>query len=73
MIMHFTDSISSYILELFSKIDLTYKEIVEYDENPDLNDLLDDENPIEGISYSRALYDQDNVAYMERLNNMLDE
>lgn len=40
----------------------------EYEDNEQFNEYLDDENEIEGISYSRALYDQDLVAYKEQLD-----
>ena len=72
MIMHVTDGITSYILGSFFKIDLTYKEEIQYDDYPVLNEMLDEENPLDGISYSRALFDQDNVAYMEQFSNILD-
>jgi hypothetical protein len=39
-----------------------------YEDNADFNEYLDDENEIEGISYSQALYDQDLIAYIEHLD-----
>jgi len=41
---------------------------VSYDDSTEFNEYLDNENFIEGISYSRALYDQDLVAYKELLD-----
>lgn len=40
-----------------------------YEENKEFNEFLDSEYEISGISYSKALYDQDPVAY----NELLDE
>ena len=47
----------------------------EYEDSERFNEYLDDENGIEGISYSRALYDQDIIAYKEQLDeyNSLEE
>jgi len=39
-----------------------------YEDNPEFNEYLDDYNNIDGIRYSQALYDQDIVAYKERLD-----
>lgn len=72
MIMHVTDSIVAYILKTFFKIDLSHKEEVIYDENPDFNEMLDENFSLADISYSKALYDQDNIAYIEQLQEYLD-
>jgi hypothetical protein len=39
-----------------------------YENSAEFNEYLDEENEIAGISYSQALYDQDLVAYKERLD-----
>ena len=50
-----------------------YYEILEqldasYEENVEFNDYLDEANEVEGITYSKALYDQDPIAYNEQLD-----
>lgn len=67
LVMHMTEGIAFYMLQLFFDIDLAFTEAVTYKENKEFNDFLDRENPIVGLSYSRALFDQDNVSYCEQL------
>ena len=38
----------------------------------EFNEWLDNENPIANLSYSKALFDQDPVAYEQELENYLD-
>ena len=45
---------------------------MEYQDNPEFNEWLDNENPIGDLSYSKALFDQDQVAYEQELENYLD-
>jgi hypothetical protein len=72
MIMVVTDAIAHYMLESFFRIDLSYKEEIKYGDCEDFNFELDELNPISGLSYSRALFDQDNVTYMELLRDFND-
>jgi hypothetical protein len=72
MIMVVTDAIAHYMLEAFFRIDLSYKEDVKYADYEDFNFELDEINPVKGLSYSRALFDQDNVTYMELLREFND-
>ena len=72
MVMHVTDSILNYILESFFTIDLSYKEEVDYEDNSEFNELLDESYPLEGVVYSKALYEQDYAAYEEQLQDYLD-
>jgi hypothetical protein len=65
----FTDGFASYLLYLFLLLDFSYKEPIKYEDNDDFNDVLDANNPIAGISYSKALFDQDFVAYEEALED----
>ena len=67
-----TDAIVHYMLESFFRVDLSYKEEVRYADCEDFNFELDEINPINGLSYSRALFDQDNVTYMELLRDFND-
>jgi ribosomal protein S13 len=72
MIMVVTDAIAHYMLEAFFRIDLSYKEDVKYADCEDFNFELYEINPLKGLSYSRALFDQDNVTYMELLREFND-
>jgi hypothetical protein len=72
LIMHVTDALVNYLLDTFFKIDLSYKEAILYEDNPDFNYELDELYPTLGISYSRALFDQDVISYEEQLKEYLD-
>jgi len=70
LVMNITDNMLHYVLHCFSKIYLT-KEL-EYEDNIEFNEWLDNENVIANLSYSKALFDQDQVAYEQELENYLD-
>ncbi|MFH6958080.1 abortive infection family protein [Flavobacterium aquidurense] len=70
LVMNITDNMLFYILHSFSKISLI-KEL-EYADNTEFNEWLDNENPMSNLSYSMALFDQDQVAYEQELENYLD-
>lgn len=70
LVMNITDNMLFYVLHSFSKVSLI-KEL-EYEDHPDFNEWLDNENPIANLSYSKALFDQDSVAYEQELENYLD-
>lgn len=70
LVMNITDNMLYYVLHSFSKVSLI-KEL-EYEDHPEFNEWLDNENPIANLSYSRALFDQDQVAYEQELENYLD-
>jgi hypothetical protein len=67
LVMHMTEGIAFYMLDQFFAIDLTFTEEVKYKDNTEFNEFLDRENPMTGLSYSKALFDQDNVSYCEQL------
>lgn len=67
LIMQMTEGITFYMLVQFFAIDLTFTEEVRYEDNEEFNELLDRQNSIAGLSYSKALFDQDNVSYCEQL------
>ena len=69
MIIHLTDAIVNYMLSSFYKIDLTYGEKLNYEDNPDFNAMLDEEKIMLGVLYSKALFDQDIVTYEEELSS----
>jgi hypothetical protein len=71
LVMNITDNMLYYILHCFSKVK-TIKEL-EYEDNPDFNEKLDEENPLGFLSYSKALFDQDHIDYEQRLEVYLDE
>jgi len=68
-IKSFTDGFASYLLHLFFEIDLSYQEPIKYEDNQDFNDFLDESLVLSGVVYSKALYDQDYVAYQEQLED----
>jgi len=70
LVMNITDNMLYYVLHSFSKVSLI-KEL-EYEDNLEFNEWLDNENPLANLSYSKALFDQDQVAYEQELENYLD-
>ncbi|MBL0235682.1 MAG: abortive infection family protein [Saprospiraceae bacterium] len=70
-VMVLTDSFASYLLISFSRMSVP-KELA-YEDNTEFNKWLDNENPIGNLSYSKALFDQDQVAYEEELENYLND
>lgn len=70
LVMNITDNMLYYVLHSFSRVSLI-KEL-EYEDHPEFNEWLDNENPILNLSYSKALFDQDQVAYEQELENYLD-
>lgn len=73
MIMGVTDSISHYLLDHFFKIDLSHKDELQYEDNPEFNEYLDEAYLDFSVSYSEALFYQDRVAYEEQLRDFKDE
>jgi hypothetical protein len=67
LVMQMTEGIVFYVLEQFFSLDLSFKEEIKYEDNMDFNQWLDESNPIGNLSYSKALFDQDNVSYFEQL------
>lgn len=70
LVMNITDNMLHYVLHCFSKVYLIKE--VEYEDNIEFNEWLDNENVIANLSYSKALFDQDQVAYEQELENYLD-
>jgi hypothetical protein len=70
LVVSMTDNLLFYILSCFANIVIT-KEL-EYEDNPDFNEKLDNENAFGFLSYSKALFDQDIEAYKQELLNHLD-
>ncbi|WP_151692266.1 abortive infection protein [Acinetobacter sp. TUM15053] len=61
------------ILLMLLEIDLSYLQNYRYENFPDFNEYLDDQYELpNGLSYSRALFEQDYDAYSEELDNYLD-
>jgi hypothetical protein len=72
-IKSFTDGFASYLLHLLLSIELPPPEKILYEDNPKFNSTLDEEYQLGIISYSKALYEQDYVAYEEELENYISE
>lgn len=70
LVMNITDNMLYYVLHSFSKVSLI-KEL-EYEDHPEFNEWLDEDNPIGTLSYSKALFDQDKVAYEFELSDYLE-
>lgn len=67
-----TEALAFYILSSFFALNLSFLEITPYEDNPQFNDMLDEEVPLEGrVLWSKSLYDQDYIAYKERLDEYL--
>jgi hypothetical protein len=72
MIMGVTDSIIGYILNCFFQIDWSSVEYLKYEENEEFNQSLDKDYDFGSISYSKALFDQDPIAYSLQLQDYKD-
>jgi hypothetical protein len=70
LVMDITDSLLFYVLTCFSQVQVV--KVLEFKDNPEFNQWLDEENPFGNLSYSRALFDQDSVAYEQELINYKD-
>ena len=67
------DRFAYIILSMLLEIDLSYLQNYRYENFPDFNEYLDDQYELpNGLSYSRALFEQDYDAYSEELDNYLD-
>jgi len=70
-IAHITDGLVCYLLSIFFDTDWSYLEEVKYEKNDEFNQFLDDGLEIEGVTYSKALFDQDPISYKQQLENYL--
>ena len=67
------DRFAYIILSMLLEIDLSYLQNYRYENFPDFNEYLDDQYELpNGLSYSRALFEQDYDAYSEELDNYID-
>ena len=74
MISSVTDGIVYYILNIYFNADWSAFEQTKYEDNPEFNELLDNENDLGDIVlYSKALFDQDIVSYEQQLNDYLSD
>ena len=67
--VNITEGVSYYMIKSFFDIDLSYKQPLKYDDNSEFNQELDEENSLDYISYSKALFDQDLTLYEELLDS----
>lgn len=70
-VMQITDSTVYYLLKIYFAADLSIFEDIKYEDNPEFNDYLDENYQLDGIVYSKALFDQDIIVYQEQLENYL--
>jgi hypothetical protein len=71
LVYNVTDGIAFYLLQCFSTIPV--EKVLEYEDNNEFNEKLDNENPISNLSYSKALFDQDQEAYEQELQLYIDD
>ena len=71
MVAGITDSIGTYMLRKLDQLNqFVVDDVIEYCTNDAFNIAIDETFPMEGgLSYSRALYDQDPTGYQELLDN----
>ncbi len=62
-----TEALAFYVLDHFFRLQLSNETEVKYEHNPDFNEMLDTTNPMGSLSFSKALFDQDNISYCEQL------
>ena len=67
MVAEITDILINHILTIFFSEDIPKTFVLVYESNEEFNNYLDEDNEIEGIKYSKALFDQDIVLYKEKL------
>lgn len=70
LVMNITDNVLAYILHCFANAKIV--KALSYEDHPKFNEMLDSENPFGYLSYSKALFDQDKVAYAQELQDYLD-
>jgi hypothetical protein len=69
LIVGITDNICTYMLR---RLDRLADKVTEYEDHPEFNDFLDEQNPLPGkIRYSRALFDQEFETYEIELGDFL--
>lgn len=67
LVARVTEALAFYVLEHFFRLQLPDETEIQYVDNPDFNQMLDAANPLGSLSFSKALFDQDNVSYGEQL------
>jgi hypothetical protein len=67
LVVRVTEALAFYVLEHFFRLDLPDDAEIQYEENPDFNEMLDRINQMDGLSYSKALFDQDYLSYCGQL------
>jgi len=63
LVARVTEALAFYVLDHFFRVQVPGETAVKYEDNSDFNDMLDAVNPMGSLSFSKALYDQDNVSY----------
>lgn len=74
LVLNVSEAVLRYMLASYFTIKPEIAPILGYEEYPDFNDLLDEENPLNGKPlYSRALYDQYYEDYRIQLESYLSD
>jgi len=70
-----TKAILEYILSIFFEIlQNLHDEEIAYEDNTSFNDWLDETHIMEGkLLYSKALFEQDYIAYCDQLESFLED
>jgi len=67
LVARVTEALAFYVLEHFFRLALPDEAEIKYEDNPAFNEMLDTLKPMGSLSFSKALFDQDNVSYCEQL------
>lgn len=73
LVVDVCDGVVCYLLKIVFTTDWSYLNEPKYDDNHNFNVMLDSENILPGITYSKALFDQDIISYKEQLKDYLSE
>ncbi len=74
IISSITDGFSYILISCLVEIDISFMQAYDYTDYAEFNNYLDEQYELpNGLSYSKALYEQDYDAYSEELDNYLDQ
>jgi hypothetical protein len=68
LVEQITEGIVVYLLDIFFSLELPVLEPIKYEDNEGFNISLNEENPLRGVIYSKALFEQDYTMYLELLD-----
>lgn len=67
LVARVTEALAFYVLDHFFRLQLPDETEIQYEDNQEFNEMLDSANPIGALSFSKALFDQDNTSYRQQL------